>query len=211
MATSNLRENVVRGRMDAEKILPKLENVLGQVERASAILLQMRIFGRVPKESPVPIDVKAAVDAVMTMVTPQFELDGTQISISEKNGPVFVKALPMLLEQVLLNLLLNANDAIQSRFGPGDPEKGRIKVTVERRQQLAMIIVEDNGTGITADDLRQIFEPFFTTKAPKEGTGLGLSISYGIIRDLGGVIRAKSGRNGARFTIELPLAQPGAL
>ncbi|MES2781849.1 MAG: ATP-binding protein [Pseudomonadota bacterium] len=211
MAASNLRQNVVRGRLDAEQLLPKLENIMGQVERASAILLQMRIFGRTPKESPYPIDVKSAVEAVVAMVAPQFEFDGTQVEVLEKSGPVHVHALPMLLEQVLLNLLLNANDAIRARFRPKESEKGRIQITVERRQQLAVVTVEDNGTGISADVLRQIFDPFFTTKPPKEGTGLGLSISYGIIRDLGGVIRAKSGRNGARFTIELPLAEDKAV
>ena len=207
MAASNLRENTARGRMDAEQFLPKLANILGQVERASAILLQMRIFGRTPKEMPYPVDVKASVEAVVTMVAPQFEFDGTQVITQEKSGPVHVQALPMLLEQVLLNLLLNANDAIQTRYGPDDAAQGRIKITVERRNQLAVINVEDNGTGITPDALRKIFDPFFTTKPPKEGTGLGLSISYGIIRDLGGVIRARSSQTGARFTIELPLVE----
>ena len=207
MAVSNLRENAVRGRMEAERFLPKLEKILAQVERASAILLQMRIFGRIPKESPYPIDVKVTVDAVVVMVAPQFELDGTQVEVAEKGGPVHVQALPVLLEQVLLNLLLNANDAIRTRYGSSSAAEGRIKITVTRRSKLAVITVEDNGAGIPAGALRKIFDPFYTTKAPKDGTGLGLSISYGIVSDLGGVIRARSSRNGARFTIELPLAE----
>lgn len=207
MAVSNLRENMVRGRLEPDHFMAKLDNVLSQVERASAIILQMRIFGRTPKEAPYPIDVRAAANQVISMVAPQFELDSTQVIISEKSDPIFVKGLPMLLEQVLLNLLLNANDAIQTRYGAANAGEGMINVTVERRDHLALIIVEDNGTGISADVLRNIFDPFFTTKAPKAGTGLGLSISYGIIRDMGGVIKAKSGRNGARFTIELPMAQ----
>jgi C4-dicarboxylate-specific signal transduction histidine kinase len=73
-----------------------------------------------------------------------------------------------------------------------------------------VITVADNGPGIAPDVLPKIFEPFFTTKPPKEGTGLGLSISYGIIRDMGGVMRAKSSRKGARFIIELPLADATA-
>ncbi|MFN3620843.1 MAG: ATP-binding protein [Sphingorhabdus sp.] len=206
LAASNLRENTVRGRMEAERFVPKLENILAQVERASAILLQMRIFGRTPKESPYPIDVKNAVEGVVQMVKPQLELDGTRVTIVEKGGPVRVEALPMLLEQVLLNLLINANDAIRARFSASDTAEGRITISVERRGEVAAIMVADNGTGIPADVLQKIFDPFFTTKPAQEGTGLGLSISYGIIRDLGGVIRARSSRNGARFTIELPLA-----
>jgi len=206
MAVSNLRENAVRGRMDADRFLPKLEKILAQVERASAILLQMRIFGRIPKESPYPINVKATVDAVVMMAAPQLELDGTQVEVTDK-GEVHVRALPVLLEQVLLNLLLNANDAIRARYGTGNAAEGRIKITVKRRNKLAVITVEDNGAGIPAEVLRNIFDPFYTTKAPKDGTGLGLSISYGIVSDLGGVIRARSSGNGAHFTIELPLAE----
>jgi PAS domain S-box-containing protein len=206
MAALNLRQNTVRGHMEADRFLPKIENVLAQVERASAILLQMRVFGRTPKESPYPIAVKASVDAVVTMVAPQFELDGTVVLTSEKGDPAYIQALPVLFEQVLLNLLLNANDAILTRQRAGSGADGKIKITVERRSEVAVITVEDNGTGLSADVLRNIFEPFYTTKAPREGTGLGLSISYGIIRDLGGLLSAKSGPNGAIFVIELPLA-----
>ena len=207
MAASNLRENTLRGQMDADRFMPKLENVLAQVERASSILLQMRVFGRTPKESAHPFDVNSAVDGVVTMVAPQFELDGTQVSVEKNGGPLHVVALPMLLEQVLLNLLLNANDAIQSRQRGAEVSEGKIVIGLERRDHHAIITVTDNGTGIRPDVLRQIFDPFFTTKPAKEGTGLGLSISYGIISDLGGVIRASSNRNGACFTIELPLAE----
>jgi hypothetical protein len=113
----------------------------------------------------------------------------------------------MLLEQVLLNLILNANHAIQMRYDTGDTAEGRIEIFLERHDKFAIITVDDNGTGITPDVLQRIFDPFFTTKPPKEGTGLGLSISYGIIHDLGGVIRASSSPYGARFTIELPITE----
>ncbi|MFN3451406.1 MAG: ATP-binding protein, partial [Sphingorhabdus sp.] len=207
MATSNLRENAVRGRLDAEKFIPKLENVLAQVDRASAILLQMRIFGRTTKEPPYAIDVKDTVEAVILMAEPQMELDGMQVVTEVKASDVHVRALPVMLEQVLLNLLINANDAIRSRNDPGDRAEGEIKITIDRNERSAVITVADNGPGIAADVLPKIFEPFFTTKPPKEGTGLGLSISYGIIRDMGGMLRARSSRNGARFVIELPLAE----
>jgi C4-dicarboxylate-specific signal transduction histidine kinase len=111
-----------------------------------------------------------------------------------------------MLEQVLLNLFINANDAIRSRHEAGDSAEGEIKITIDRNERSAFITVADNGPGIATDVLPKIFEPFFTTKPPKEGTGLGLSISYGIIRDMGGMLRAKSSRKGARFIIELPLA-----
>lgn len=207
MAASNLRENAVRGRLDAEKFIPKLENVLAQVERASAILLQMRIFGRTSKEAPSAINIQHTVEAAILMAEPQMELDGTQLVTEVKASDIYVRALPVMLEQVLLNLFINANDAIHSRHDAGDSAEGEIKITIDRNERSAVITVADNGPGIPSDVLPKIFEPFFTTKPPKEGTGLGLSISYGIIRDMGGVLRAKSSRKGARFIIELPLAE----
>jgi PAS domain S-box-containing protein len=210
MAVSNLRENTVRGRLEAEKFAPKLENILAQVERASAILLQMRIFGRTSKEAPSAINIQKTVESVILMAEPQMELDGTQVVTEVKASDIHVRALPVMLEQVLLNLFINANDAIRSRHEAGDSAEGEIKITLDRNERSAFITVADNGPGIAADILPKIFEPFFTTKPPKEGTGLGLSISYGIIRDMGGMLRAKSSRKGARFIIELPLADATA-
>lgn len=207
MAASNLREHARRGRLDADRLITKLDSILSHVNRASAIILQMRIFGRTPKEAPAPMDIKAAVEAVVSMAAPQLELDGTRAKVSECNEGVKVRALPVLLEQVLLNLILNANDAIRARRDTGDGSEGVIKISVERQNWRAIVSISDNGTGLSADVLPVIFEPFFTTKPPKEGTGLGLSISYGIIRDLGGTIRAENIDGGAKFVIELPIAE----
>jgi histidine kinase len=183
-----------------------MEGVLRQVDRASAIILQMRVFGRTPTEQPAPIDVETVIQGVILMVAPQFELDGTDVELAVKKRDVRVEALSVQFEQVLLNVLINANDSIRARHASGDSAGGLIKITVDRTASTAVINIDDNGTGLPDDVLPMLFEPFFTTKAPKEGTGLGLSISYGIIRDLGGSIRAQNGATGAQFTIELPLA-----
>lgn len=206
MAASNLRTNVQRGNLDASRVVDKLEGVLRQVDRASAIILQMRVFGRTPTEQPEPIDVETAIQGVILMVAPQFELDGTDVELFVNAKDVRIVALSVQFEQVLLNVLLNANDAIRARHNSGDGAAGWIKISVDRTDSMAVIKIDDNGTGFPEDVLPMLFEPFFTTKAPKDGTGLGLSISYGIIRDLGGSIRAKNGPAGAQFTIELPLA-----
>jgi PAS domain S-box-containing protein len=206
MAASNLRTTVQRGTLDADRVVDKMDGVLRQVDRASAIILQMRVFGRTPNEQPAPIDVETAIQGVILMVAPQLELDGTDVELISMAKDVHVQALSVQFEQVLLNVLLNANDAIRARHASGDCANGRIKITVDRTESMAVIDIDDNGTGLPEEVLPMLFEPFFTTKAPKEGTGLGLSISYGIIRDLGGTIRAKNGLTGAQFTIELPLA-----
>lgn len=206
MASSNLRTNVQRGGLDADRVVDKMEGILRQVDRASAIILQMRVFGRTPTEQPAPIGVETLVQGVILMVAPQFELDGTDVDLVVKAKDIQVEALSVQLEQVLLNVLINANDSIRARHASGDNAPGLIKITVDRKGAMAVINIDDNGTGMPDDVLPMLFEPFFTTKAPKEGTGLGLSISYGIIRDLGGSIYAKNGPAGAQFTIELPLA-----
>ena len=205
-ATSNLREYALRGQLDADRCIAKSESILSHVDRASAIILQMRIFGRTTSEALFPMKVTDAVDAVLTMAAPQLDLDGTLVETNVRSVAA-VRALPVLLEQVFLNLILNANDAIRARRNAGDLTRGLIRITVDRKAARAIITFEDNGTGLAPDIMPAIFEPCFTTKPPKEGTGLGLPISYGIIKDLGGTIRAENVTPGARFIIEMPAAK----
>ena len=205
MAAVNLRERTNRGMFEPARFAEKLDTMIAHVNRASAIILQMRVFGRKPTEPPHPVALHDAVDAVLTMVTPQLESEGTRLDTSGCSPDVTVRALPVLLEQVLLNLVLNAHDAIRSRKAAGDPAAGLITIRVERKDWQAVVTVDDNGTGLPEDVIPLLFEPFFTTKPPREGTGLGLSICYGIVRDLGGAIWAENTGTGARFVIQLPL------
>jgi two-component system NtrC family sensor kinase len=102
------------------------------------------------------------------------------------------------LQQVFLNILNNAVDALE-----GKP--GKITVTTERDEKWLRIAITDTGPGITQDQLGKIFLPFYTTKGVGKGTGLGLSVSYGIVKDLGGEIEVESALNvGSKFTIKLP-------
>ena len=206
LAAQNLNLRLRRPPIDTDWAGAKLDSIIAHVERASAILQQMRIFGRKPSEAPHPMQVKQAVDAVMTMVSAQFNAANVRIDATACDPEVRVLALPVLVEQVLLNLMINASDAIRTRAARGGEPGGLIRVEVRRRGKRALIVVEDDGTGIPEPDIANIFEPFFTTKPPQEGTGLGLSISYGIVRDLGGSCHASNTGRGARFTIDLPLA-----
>lgn len=206
MAATNLRERSARGQFDPERFSAKLDSMIAHVNRSAAIILQMRVFGRKPTEAPHPIAVHDAIEDVLTMVRTQFDADGIAVDYDSSETGLKVRALPVLLEQVLLNLMLNASDAIRSRMNSGDGTPGRIWIRASKNKAQVVVIVEDNGTGIAEATLPILFEPFFTTKPPKEGTGLGLSISYGIIHDLGGTIRAENTGTGARIIIELPLA-----
>jgi histidine kinase len=117
---------------------------------------------------------------------------------------------PGRLEQVFINLLINARDAIEDKWGnmeyqPGDK---RIVLTTGVENNQVIVKVCDTGTGIPRGIVDKIFEPFFTTKKVGRGTGLGLSISYGIIKECGGDIRAGSGTGtGACFIVTFPIQE----
>ena len=114
------------------------------------------------------------------------------------------------LEQVFINLLINARDAIEAKWGGNVEQKAKAKkifLKTHAKNGRAVVEIADTGTGIPPGIIDKIFEPFFTTKQVGKGTGLGLSISYGIIQDYDGVIRVKSREEeGSRFIIEFPVS-----
>ena len=111
-----------------------------------------------------------------------------------------VKADPRRLGQVLLNLLLNAADALEEA-GVARP---RVALRVKARGPRVELVLEDNGPGFAAENLQRLFTPFFTTKAQGKGTGLGLALSRQYVEGFGGSLRAENRpEGGARFTVEL--------
>jgi CheY-like chemotaxis protein len=119
--------------------------------------------------------------------------------LNEHVPPVFAD--PSQLQQVLLNVINNAQDAVLLQ-----PEQPTISIRTEVRTETVVITVSDNGPGIPRSELKKVFDPFFTTKPVGKGTGLGLSISYGIIREHNGDIRIQSEPGeGTQVTIELPI------
>lgn len=211
LASTNLRERVVRNLADRERLLQKLDQILSHVGRASRIIQQMRVFGQPSSESARPVRVAASVEAVLTMVRPQIASSGTRIDVCGVDEGLVVRAQPVPLEQVLVNLLINADDAIRARRATNPGLEGWIAVAAHAEGGEAVLTVTDNGGGVPKHVLPMLFEPFFTTKGPKEGMGLGLSISYGIVRDLGGTIAAENTSEGARFIVRLPLADQPAV
>jgi two-component system NtrC family sensor kinase len=119
------------------------------------------------------------------------------------SDPVFVLGIEHQLQQVFLNLFLNARDAM--------PRGGWLTVTTRAEGGQFLAEVSDTGSGIPPEHLARIYDPFFTTKAIGRGTGLGLSISYGIVLEHEGSIRCDSSvGQGTRFTVMLPAAQAAA-
>jgi len=119
-----------------------------------------------------------------------------------------VMADPSRLEQVFINLILNARDAIEEKWASSEPPLGTKKITLKTKLAGKTVVVEitDTGAGLPDDKSDKIFEPFFTTKEVGKGTGLGLSISYGIIKDCGGDIKAATNDKGETcFSITFPV------
>jgi PAS domain S-box-containing protein len=199
MAAGNSRQKISKGTADPEYLIEKLNRIDGQTARAAAIIDHMRMFGRQAKEEPEAVDPRKMVTNALGLVGEQLRLAGIEIVTEFAENCPSILGHPILMEQVLLNLITNARDAMAERDG-----EAKITVRVFEDDKGVHITSEDTGGGIPDDVLPRIFEPFYTTKEMGKGTGLGLSVSYGIVRDMNGTIVAENIGEGARFTITLP-------
>lgn len=177
-----------------------LNLIESQVVRAASIVDHMRVFGRKADQDKSDIDITQCVRISCGMMQEQIRLAGIELNFSAQD-PILVSGHAVLMEQVLVNILMNAKFELQNR----DVMDPRIRVSVESTDTEAVIVISDNAGGIPDAVITKIFEPFFTTKPVGSGTGLGLSISYGIIQDMKGSMKAYNDAQGAVFEIRLPL------
>lgn len=205
LAASNLVELSRRGTLSADELAKRLKRIVDQTERAANLISHLRVFGRMPDERAQPFNVIAAIEGALSLVGAQLRNQGVKVELDAVDALPTVFGHITLFEQVVLNLLMNARDAILSRENSVSVN-GLVKITVSHSGGRLYVSVIDNGGGIGAAHLNRIFEPFYTTKEVGKGTGLGLSISFGIIRDMGGEISADNVPGGARFTISLPIS-----
>lgn len=211
MAAENALGRTAADAEPAAYIRAKLGRIVAQVERAAKIIDHMRIFGRRGAEPTAAHDPWAAVEGAVNILGEQMRVAGIAVSARGTPGLCRVKCDQALIEQVILNLLLNARDAIvdRRRRDPAAPAAGAIEMRLSVHAEADMtgrvrLSVTDTGGGIPEHVLPRLFEPFFTTKPVGKGTGLGLSVSYGIVRDLEGRLSASNVPDGARFEIDLP-------
>ena len=182
------------------------------INRATRIINHMREFGRKSEIATEIINVNPVIEKAFEIFAQQLKLRGIEVVWELAPDLPGIKADASKLEQVIINLLVNARDAIEDRWGqrPSDADTGNKKIIIRSRSdgRFVTLEVEDTGTGIPADQMEKIFEPFYTTKEAGKGTGLGLSITYSIIREWGGIIYADPHRKeGARITIRFPAAR----
>ncbi|MEW6257450.1 MAG: ATP-binding protein [Pseudomonadota bacterium] len=209
LAAANALNGIKRG-LPSEHVEEKLNRIVHQTGRMKAIIDHMRIFGRKSELRREPSSVYAAIGGALQVVGTQIRLDDITLSSPAPCcGDVKVLCRQEQLEQVLINLLLNARDAVRARRQATPGYRGSIDVScaIERGEGekcTVRILVRDNAGGVPEAIIGKVFQPFFTTKAAGQGTGLGLSVSFGIIRDHGGNLSVVNDADGAVFTIVLP-------
>lgn len=183
------------------KILGKINS---QTFRASEIVNALLNVSRVSPRELVPLDLNRELKETLSLVEPQLPKDRIMVSLDLKPEAASVVGNAGKLQQVFLNLLLNARDAMPH----GGQLTVRTRVVADSQgRAAAQIIISDTGVGMTTEQARRAFDPFFTTKGPKRGTGLGLAVSYGIVREHSGNMSVESTPGeGASFSVELPLA-----
>lgn len=199
----NVIDGIRLGSDSLEGLALDLEKAQRQVEKATEIISHLRTFGRVALIDRQIISVNDVIEAALTLIREQLRLHEIEVETHLEEPSVCVEGNWIQLEQVVVNLLTNARDAVES-----SPEKW-VRVSAERHDDLVHISVEDSGPGIADGLEHRVFDPFFTTKEVGKGTGLGLSITYGIVKEHAGDIAVSTGKSGgACFTIALPIAEP---
>lgn len=203
MALTNLVKRLAKDDLSADYLQEKLTRLESQVSRASRIVDHVRIFGRRSENRGGLFDPCQAVAESVALTREGMEQKGIELTLELSPVPE-VTGHHDRLEQVLINLLLNAQYAVSQRAAREPEHDPRVKICCRETNGRVFITVEDNGDGISQGQLSRVFEPFVTTKPVGEGTGLGLSVSYGIITQMGGELSAENHGQGARFLINLP-------
>jgi two-component system, NtrC family, sensor kinase len=181
-----------------------LDMIFKSAQRCQKIVQSLLSFARRHQPERKPVSVNKLVEAVLEIVA--YPLRTSNIEVVTKFDPRLpvVMADEHQIQQVFLNIVNNARQALEAHQNQSG---SRIKITTETCEPNVRVIIQDNGPGISEENLRRIFDPFFTTKEVGKGTGLGLSLCYGMIKEHGGNIKPTSRPGeGATFTIELPIA-----
>jgi C4-dicarboxylate-specific signal transduction histidine kinase len=178
-----------------------------QVRKATEIISHLRTFGRAAPVTFEAVDVDEVIERALSLMQEQLRLRAIDVDLDLCPDALIVQGNPIQLEQVFINLLTNARDALSEV--PEEQRKIRIVSSLERDR--IRIVFEDTGPGIPAEIAKRVFDPFFTTKEVGTGTGLGLSITYSIVKEHGGDISlSKTPGGGATFTVEVPVYSDAA-
>lgn len=201
-----IEEMISRGDLrkseDLDEMVDSISQIKLQVERCGNITQSILKFARQKDPMPLPINLQKFITDVISMVEKKAAVNGITLETKFPPHIPMVNVDPGQLQQVLLNLINNAFDAVTEKNGN---QGGRVEVIVGADDTRVMISVKDNGVGISQENLERIFTPFFTTKPVGKGTGLGLSVCFGIVDKMGGSMEVSSQFNhGTTFNVSLP-------
>ena len=186
-----------------EEARDNLGRISGMADRMSAISRHLRNFARRPQERLGPVPLLAVIDDAIALMSSRASNQNAMLNFERPGAELFVTGGAVRLQQVVVNLISNALDAMEETPDP------TVWITVDASASEIAVLVRDKGPGIDADTLSSLFDPFFTTKATGGGLGLGLSISYNIIKDFGGSLSARNHEDGgAEFRVALMPATP---
>jgi two-component system NtrC family sensor kinase len=180
-----------------------LSQVVNETTRVGRIVSDMLAFSRRSRPQRAPADLNKVVRMTLSLVSHKLRLNGVEVDLDLQEDLPQVPCDASQMQQVALNLLLNAGESTHARGG------GRVSVRTRAEGGSVLLTVSDNGEGISQENLSKIFDPFFTTKPEGKGVGLGLAVLYGIVQAHGGEVEVSSRPGeGATFTVSLPLTHP---
>jgi PAS domain S-box-containing protein len=204
IASDLLFKSVRRGApLAADRLQTVAEELESNVARASRIISHLQQFGRKAEDTMRPISVSEPIRGVFTLLGAQLRKRDITFDVDAPGDLPLIQGDANRLEQVLVNLVINARDAMLDPQAPPNPK--RLTVRAYQEDDRLIVSVADTGRGVPGGLRAKIFEPFFTTKGTAEGTGLGLSISYGIVKEHGGVIEIdEHAAEGTTFKLSFP-------
>jgi len=189
----------------AGEVKNNLTKISRSTERVRQIISRLQSMARKPGKDLNAVDLRSVVGNVLELLEAAVRDCGAEVSIDIGDNARLVLAGQVRLEQVLLNVLTNALDAV------GEVSEKTIAITSVRQDEKVELTIADSGSGLSMEEQKQVFDPFFTTKEVGKGLGLGLSISFNIVKDFGGAMTVEtSSSGGAAFRIRLKPATPSA-
>ncbi len=204
----NYAQIILDSDIEDESVKEYASEIITETERVSNIVKNLLEFSRQQKGEHNYAKIDDIISKTLSLVNTVFKHDQIEINLDIEENIPNIKCFSQQIQQVIMNLLTNARDALNLKY-PGYDENKKINVrcesyTLDNRRWLRLT-VEDYGTGISKDIIDNIFDPFFTTKGKFKGTGLGLSISYGIVKEHHGDINVESKEGKfTRFIVNLP-------
>ncbi|HHX18451.1 MAG TPA: PAS domain S-box protein [Clostridium sp.] len=196
----------VRNVLNDKLLFEKLNSIIEQTERINKIIGHLRTFARQSDHTKKEIDIKKPLFDMFKLIGEQLIKRKITVETNIEDNLPPILADHNKLEQVFLNIITNARDAIEElRMKNPDKKDGKITINAHSQKNTVVIEIIDNGIGISEKVKEKVFEPFFTTKDVDKGTGLGLSITYGIVKEFDGIIEIESKEmQGSKFIIKFP-------